>query len=138
VSDHTYMRGADPRQPNGEPSTRRERSAIELTVASHVMADRTVLDVVGELDLYTAPSLREAALAAAERGPSRLVFDLTGVPFIDSSGLGVIVACLKHLREIGGDLVLVTMPTSPPSRLLSLTGLDKAIPVFSSVGDAVR
>lgn len=135
MSDPTDMRRTEQGTRNEGPSTGRE--ATELTVASQVMADRTVVTVVGELDLYTAPSLREAALEAAGRGPSRLILDLTEVPFLDSSGLGVIVACLKHLREIGGDLVLVTAPTSPPAKLLSLTGLDKAIPIFPSVDDAL-
>jgi anti-sigma B factor antagonist len=136
VADPTDMRRDEQGTRNEGPSTGRE--AIELTIASQVIADRTVVNVVGELDLYTAPSLKEAALEAAGQGRSRLILDLTQVPFMDSSGLGVIVACLKHLREIGGDLVLVTAPTSPPSKLLSLTGLDKAIPLFPSLEDALR
>jgi anti-sigma B factor antagonist len=67
-----------------------------------------------------------------------VIVDLSDVPFMDSSGLGVIVGCLKRLRESGGDLALVTMPGSPPSKLLSLTGLDRAIPTFESPDDAVR
>jgi anti-sigma B factor antagonist len=113
-----------------------EPARAELSIEGHAMGDRTVLSVRGELDLYTAPALRDRVLAAADEGQRRLVIDLSGVPFMDSSGLGVIVACLKRLRETGGDLALVTAPGSPPSKLLSLTGLDRAIPTFSTPDEA--
>ena len=115
-----------------------EPARAELTIEARTMGDRTVLSVRGELDLYTAPALRDRVLVAADEGQRRLVIDLSGVPFMDSSGLGVIVACLKRLRESGGDLALVTAPGSPPSKLLSLTGLDRAIPTSSTPDDALR
>jgi anti-sigma B factor antagonist len=115
-----------------------EPARAELSIEARAMGDRTVLTVRGELDLYTAPALRDRVLAAAAEGQRRLVIDLSGVPFMDSSGLGVIVACLKRLRESGGDLALVTAPGSPPSKLLSLTGLDRAIPTSSTPDEALR
>ena len=115
-----------------------EPARAELSIEARAMGDRTVLTVRGELDLYTAPALRDRVLAAAAEGQHRLVIDLSGVPFMDSSGLGVIVACLKRLRESGGDLALVTAPGSPPSKLLSLTGLDRAIPTSSTPDEALR
>jgi anti-sigma B factor antagonist len=115
-----------------------EPARAELSIEARAMDDRTVLTVRGELDLYTAPALRDRVLAAAAEGQRRLVIDLSGVPFMDSSGLGVIVACLKRLRESGGDLALVTAPGSPPSKLLSLTGLDRAIPTSSTPDEALR
>jgi anti-sigma B factor antagonist len=115
-----------------------EPARAELSIEARAMGDRTVLTVRGELDLYTAPALRDRVLAAAAEGHRRLVIDLSGVPFMDSSGLGVIVACLKRLRESGGDLALVTAPGSPPSKLLSLTGLDRAIPTSSTPDEALR
>jgi anti-sigma B factor antagonist len=114
-----------------------EPQRADLTIASRVIADRTVLAVDGELDLYTAPTLRDHVLAAADDDRHRLIIDLTEVPFMDSSGLGVIVGCLKRVRESGGDLVLVTRPGSPPGKLLSLTGLDRAIPTFASTEEAL-
>src|SRR6266568_40200 len=105
------------------PGTRHEgTSEIDLTVRSRVADGWTVLSVEGEVDLYSAPVLRDAALAATESGVDHVVLDLTAVPFMDSSGLGAIVACLKRLREIGGDLAVVSPPTSPSTKLLSLTG----------------
>jgi anti-sigma B factor antagonist len=108
-----------------------------LTIGSRVAGDRTILTVEGELDLYTAPVLRERVLTTSDEGGSRLIVDLTGVPFMDSSGLGVIVSCLKRLRESGGDLAIVTAPASAPTKLLGLTGLDRAIPTFATVEEAL-
>jgi anti-anti-sigma regulatory factor len=48
----------------------------------------------------------------------------------------VVVACLKRLREGGGELALVTPPGSPPTKLLSLTGLDRSIPTHATVAEA--
>jgi anti-sigma B factor antagonist len=115
----------------------RRATPVDLSIASRVVRDRTVVAVQGEIDLYTASALKDATLGAVDDGPKRLILDLTGVPFMDSSGLGVVVACLKRLREMGGDLSLVTMPGSPPSKLLSLTGLDRAIPTYATTDEAV-
>ena len=109
----------------------------EVAIGSREEAGRAILIVDGELDLYTAPTLRDRVLATVDGGRSRLIIDLDAVPFMDSSGLGAIVACLKRVRESGGDLALVTRGGSPPDKLLSLTGLDRAIPTFSSVDEAL-
>jgi len=106
-------------------------------VRSSVVDGWTILSVAGEVDLYTAPAVREAAVEAMDSGAEHLVLDLTDVPFMDSSGLAVIVACLKRLRELGGDLAVVSPPSSPPTKLLSLTGLDHAIPTHATVDEAL-
>jgi anti-sigma B factor antagonist len=124
--------------PGRTPRTRNEgTSDIDLTVRSSVVDGWTILSVEGEVDLYTAPAVREAAIGAMESGADHLLLDLTEVPFMDSSGLGVIVACLKRLRELGGDLALVSPPSSPPTKLLSLTGLDHAIPTHATLDEAL-
>jgi anti-sigma B factor antagonist len=112
-------------------------SGTDLTIRTRVVAERAVLSIEGELDLYSAPTLRDTVLATADAGHGWLIIDLTEVPFMDSSGLGVIVGCLKRLRESGGELTLVSRPGSPPSKLLSLTGLDRAIPTFASTDEAL-
>jgi anti-sigma B factor antagonist len=122
--------------PSAGPSTAGQTTRAELSIDDRAMGERTVVAVRGEVDLYTAPTLREHVLRFADRNGS-VVIDLSDVPFMDSSGLGAIVGCLKRLRESGGDLVLVALPGSPPSKLLSLTGLDRAIPTFSSVDEAL-
>lgn len=118
---------------NREPPDMR----ADLAIRSGTAADRTILTVEGELDLYTAPMLRDRVLATFGEHPGRVIVDLTGVPFMDSSGLGVIVSCLKHVRESGGDLALITPPASAPTKLLALTGMDRAIPTFATVDEAL-
>lgn len=91
----------------------------------------------GELDLFTAPRLREAVVEATDAGVRNVVVDLDGVEFIDSSGLGVLVACLKRLREHDGRFVVVAAESSSLHKLLALTGLGGFLPTFTSL-DAAR
>jgi anti-sigma B factor antagonist len=95
-----------------------------------------VVEVGGELDLYTAPSFRESVLeAAGDIDPPKVIIDFRGLGFIDSSGLGAIVACLKHLRERGGDLALAAPEGSGLRRLLDLTGLDRVLTMYASTDE---
>jgi anti-sigma B factor antagonist len=127
----------EPRQATAESNPEPPDIRANLTIGSRTAANRTILTVEGELDLYTAPILRDRVLTTFDEHPGRLIVDLTGVPFMDSSGLGVIVTCLKHVRESGGDLALVTPPASAPTKLLALTGLDRAIPTYATVDDVL-
>ena len=75
-----------------------------------------VLAVSGEVDVATAPRLRERLVALVAEGHHRIVVDLDGVDFLDSTGLGVLVGALKRVRTHDGDLALVcTKPRSSRS-----------------------
>ena len=109
---------------------------MDLTLDRRTHGDWAVVEVGGELDLYTAPSFRESVLeAAADTGPPKVIVDFRGLGFIDSSGLGAIVACLKHLRERGGDLSLAAPDGSGLRRLLDLTGLDRVLTVYTNTDE---
>jgi len=106
---------------------------LDLTLDRRTHGSWTVVEVGGELDLYTAPSFRESVLeAAGDHEPPKVIVDFSGLGFIDSSGLGAIVACLKHLRERGGDLTLAAPEGSGLRRLLDLTGLDRVLTLYTS------
>jgi anti-sigma B factor antagonist len=107
---------------------------IELVIEDRTMGTWTVLAVAGELDLATAPGLRERVREMPDEA-LQVALDLTGVGFVDSSGLGAIIACLKHVRERGGELVLVAPDASPVAKLLSLTGLEPSIARVLTVDD---
>jgi anti-sigma B factor antagonist len=67
-----------------------------------------VLEVVGEVDLSSAPLLRARMEELLYLGSRRLVVDLQGVGFMDSSGLSVLVASMKRMREAGGELTVAS------------------------------
>ena len=83
--------------------------------------------VSGEIDTHTAPLLRDAgASILARRGSVR--FDLRGVEFIDSSGLGVFVALTAAARDQGGDVVILR-PSRPVTRLFEISGLESHLTI---------
>ena len=97
--------------------------AIEFAVSVHPGDGVTVVDVRGDLDCYTAPQLRAVLVDLAD-GPRRVVLDVGGSTFIDSTGLGVLVGGLKRLRQQGGDMVLRS-PSPRTQRLFEVTGVQK-------------
>jgi anti-sigma B factor antagonist len=98
--------------------------------------DCAVLQVTGEVDVYTAPMLRERIREIAAKGAVHLIADLGQVDFLDSTGLGVLVGGLKRLREDGGSLALV-ITTPRLLRIFQITGLTKAFAAWRSVTDAI-
>jgi anti-sigma B factor antagonist len=99
-------------------------------------ADCAVLRVRGEIDVYTAPQLREHAIKLLADGARHITADLREVDFLDSTGLGVLVGSLKRVREQGGSLTLVTAA----DRILTifrLTGLDRVFTLRSSFPEAI-
>lgn len=96
----------------------------------------SVVAVTGEIDVATAPDLRDCLVAQAADGVSAIVVDLTGVSFIDSTALGVLVGAFRRQEEAGGTLKLVV--TEPRIlKVLEITALTSVFPVFSSVDEAV-
>jgi anti-sigma B factor antagonist len=83
---------------------------------------REVVAVRGEIDVATSPALREELYAIIDGGARELVVDLSELGFIDSSGLGVLVAALKHMREQDGQLVLSGL-AQPALRVFEITDL---------------
>lgn len=83
----------------------------------------------GGIDHHTARPIRELIdEAVTDRRASRLVLDLSGVDFMDSAGLGLILGRLRHISSSGGKLVLLD-PTSDIMRILRLAGLDKRLAI---------
>ncbi|SMH36218.1 anti-anti-sigma factor [Rathayibacter oskolensis] len=99
--------------------------------------DIVVVRPVGRLDLSTAPEFEAVVLRAVTDGDLRIVIDLAGIEFLDSSGLGVLVACLKEARRAGGDL-RVAAPAEQPAMVLELSNLDRLLGTAENVEDAYR
>jgi len=100
------------------------------------IGDCAVLQVTGEVDVYTAPMLREQMGELSAKGAVHLIADLSRVDFLDSTGLGALVGGLKRLREASGSLALV-ISTPRILRIFQITGLTKALAVQRSVEDAI-
>ncbi len=95
-----------------------------------------VLAVTGEVDVYTAPRFRERLIELVSQGHHKIVVDLQGVDFLDSTGLGVLVGGLKRLRSHDGDLVLVCNQNRI-LKVFEITGLTKVFSISDSVDEAI-
>lgn len=96
----------------------------------------TVIEVRGELDVYSAPRLREALIELVSEGHRQLIANLEAVDFLDSTGLGVLVGGLKRLRSNDGDLALVCTQ-SRILKVFDITGLTNVFRISASVDDAM-
>jgi anti-sigma B factor antagonist len=98
---------------------------------SLAVADTTgelVVRARGEVDIYTAPRLRECLVALLAAGRREIVVDLSGVSLLDGRGLAGLLEVLRLYREHGGDIVL-RMPRPATQKLLDLTGLDRVFTI---------
>jgi len=110
-------------------------SDMNLLVESKEAGDWTIVEVKGEVDLYTAPRLKEELSSLADQGRIHIAVDLEGVEFLDSTGLGVLIGSLRRCRERGGALALVA-PREAVQKVLRITGLDKVFPIHATVQEA--
>ncbi len=95
-----------------------------------------VVAAPAEIDITNAEALRSALLTAAENGPGTLVVDMTLTRFCDSAGLHTLIAAHRRARADGGEVRLV-IPGTPVLRVFALTGMDRAIPNFTTLADAL-
>lgn len=112
-------------------------ATIDLVLETREQDGWTIVDVKGEVDLYSSPALRERIVKLVEEGKTRLMVNLSEVGFMDSSGLGALVGALKRVNERSGRLVLVC-PEGSPLKVLTITGLDKVFPIHATVDEALR
>ena len=96
---------------------------------------RTVVELGGELDLFTAPVLRDVLLKLTGNGRHFIAVELSGLRFLDSSGLGVLVGATKRAVAGGGGLCLVGAPERM-LKTLRITGLLRVMPAFATLEEA--
>jgi anti-sigma B factor antagonist len=94
-----------------------------------------VVSLAGELDLYNAHEVREALLECCAESPDRLVVDLSGVKFIDSTALGVLIEARTRLENRRG--FLLAAPGLETKRALEISGLDRHFAVHDSLDAAL-
>ncbi|MFC7549062.1 STAS domain-containing protein [Plantactinospora sp. GCM10030261] len=109
---------------------------MELSLTTRTVGDHTVLEVGGEVDVYTAPRLRERLVELIDDGARKVVVDLGRVDFLDSTGLGVLVGALKRLRTVQGTFGLVC-DKEPLLKIFRITALDQVFPIYPTVDAAM-
>ena len=109
---------------------------MDLTLETEQVEGATIIVVGGEIDVYTAPRLRDKITELVAGGVHTLVIDMEAVEFLDSTGLGVLVGGLKKVRAHGGSLQLICTQ----ERLLKIfriTGLAKVFTIHATAEAAV-
>ena len=96
-----------------------------------------VSGLAGEIDMTTAPAVRDQLLEYLERGHLNLVVDLQEVEFLDSTGLSALIVVYRRARQLGGHL-RVAAPRPNVRRILEITRLDVLFDVHDDVEGAVR
>lgn len=109
----------------------------QLTSFSDTIDGVPVLHVAGEIDIYTAPSFKEAINELISAGHNHILIDMTEVAFMDSSGFGTLLSASKPLRPIGGSLSLVGC-NEAITRMLEITRLNTLVPVYNNRDEAIR
>ena len=95
----------------------------------HTSRTATIITIEGKMNTVSAPETRAQLGTVVMDGGARLVLDLSGVTYVDSTALSVLVSTLKLARKEGGDLVLLG-PTPPVRSLLEVTRLDRIFHIF--------
>ena len=108
---------------------------MNLSITTEAREDPLVMHASGDLDVYTAPQLKEALDKAGLDGKT-IVLNLSAVHFIDSAALGVLVATLQQSRAHDGDLYLV-MDDPYLLKIFRITGFDSLFSIFPQVADAL-
>jgi anti-sigma B factor antagonist len=108
-------------------------TGLAISVESH--GPTTLVALRGDLDLATAPDLRECLVKVIDEG-TRIVVDMETVGFLDSAGLGVLVGGLKRVRAHEGSLRLVCTQERI-LKIFRITGLTKVFPIHGTVEEAV-
>jgi len=96
-----------------------------------------VISLAGEVDVYTSPRVKQEIVNLLNSDVTRMVVDLTGVEYLDSTGLGVLIGGLKRARERDGDLKLIC-DNVRILRIFEITGLTKIFDIYRSETEALE
>jgi anti-sigma B factor antagonist len=109
----------------------------EFAITEHsIDGERHVLAVRGEIDLFTAPELKQVLAESIEAGRIRIIVDLTDTTFLDSTALGVLIGAVKRLRSRDGALALVNVDENI-AKTFEITGLDQIFTIVPTRDEAI-
>lgn len=103
---------------------------MDLIINSRTFNETTcIVDMEGEMDIYTSPQVKKEMVQIAERGVTQVILNLSKIEYMDSSGLSVLIGGLKRLREAGGDLALVGLGLRT-QRIFEVTGMSTIFDIY--------
>ena len=115
----------------------KETGVAELTIQTTNTGEIPVMGLSGELDAYHAPRVKAELEGHLAAGKTTVIVDLKRVAYIDSTGLGVLVAARKQVLEAGGTLLLIILPESAVQRTFTITGLLGIFSIFEEEAAAL-
>jgi anti-sigma B factor antagonist len=101
----------------------------DLLIETRRVGETPVLDLTGEVDSYNSPRLKERMGALIDEGATDLTLNLSGVEYIDSTGLGTLVAGLKRAKDLGGGIRIIC-PKKEIYKVFHITGLVRVFDMF--------
>lgn len=110
--------------------------SIRLETEQNEVNGTKVLDVSGEIDVYTAPQFKEAVNHILDSGQKHLIINMAGVTYMDSSGFGTLLSATKRIRPEGGTVSLVKV-NSAIDRILRITRLSTVFATYDTVDEAI-
>lgn len=117
---------------SGKGAHLEEAEGVVLSTFLKEIGGVAVIELRGEIDLSTSPSFKEKVYETIESGKKDVVIDLNGLEFMDSTGLGVLVAALKKTSMEGGSIRLVCAKRNI-MKVFTITGLDKVFPIYDNL-----
>lgn len=109
---------------------------MEARVTPRIADGTAILEVAGELDLYTSPKLKNALDGVLAKGHTRLLINLLETTYLDSTALAILNSALQEIRQAGGNLGLV-FNQPQIGRLFTITGLAEIFPIFQTEIEAL-
>ncbi|MBZ5753084.1 anti-sigma factor antagonist [Metabacillus rhizolycopersici] len=110
---------------------------MDIRIDKNHNDERTFVSVKGEIDLFTAPKLKEELLPFVDKQNHSLIVSLKGVSYMDSTGLGVFVGLFKQINQNNGQFKLVDL-SERLERLFQITGLNNIIDISSKSEGGVQ
>jgi anti-sigma B factor antagonist len=110
---------------------------VDLSLGEHIVDGRLIIEARGEADVHSAGHLRDRLTSRIDAGSKSVILDLSQLGFIDSTGLGALVAARNHAEEHNADLKLVCA-SERLLKLFRITGLVEVFAIYGSVAQAVQ
>jgi len=110
---------------------------MEITYRPGTKSDQIVVILVGDLDLYASVAFCNAVMARLEGGTPRMVIDLGGVRYLDSSGVGALIRLLQKARSLGGEIRVANIGGTP-KKVLEMSNIITLLKPAPDVDTALK